>query len=226
MGVGEAKDWLPEIAEKASKLRIGAGSDSTTDIPPVISPQSKDRIEGLIQSAVGEGAELLLDGRGANVPEYPDGNFCGPTIISDMNTNMKAYKEEIFGPVLCVVKVDTLDEAVDIINANPYGNGTAIFTNNGATARKFTAEIDVGQVGVNVPIPVPLPMMSFTGSRASFLGDSHLWEARIALLHTDQGCHLTVEGRGCWRKCGSLHACTERVNTLFRLLYNKYICYR
>jgi len=173
--VGEAKDWLPEIAEKASKLRVGAGSEATTDIPPVISPQSKDRIEGLIQSAVDEGAELLLDGRGAKVAEYPDGNFCGASIISNMNTNMKAYKEEIFGPVLCVITVDTLEEAVDIINANPYGNGTAIFTNNGATARKFTAEIDVGQVGVNVPIPVPLPMMSFTGSRASFLGDSHFY---------------------------------------------------
>jgi len=173
--VGEAKDWLPEIAEKAAKLRVGAGHESTTEIPPVISPQSKERIENLLQSAVDEGAELMLDGRGANVAEYPDGNFCGASIITNMNTNMKAYKEEIFGPVLCVINVDTLDEAIDIINANPYGNGTAIFTNNGATARKFTAEIDVGQVGVNVPIPVPLPMMSFTGSRGSFLGDSHFY---------------------------------------------------
>jgi len=88
---------------------------------------------------------------------------------------MKAYQEEIFGPVLCVVKVDTLDEAVELINSNPYGNGTAIFTSSGSTARTFTDQIDVGQVGVNVPIPVPLPMMSFTGSRGSFLGDAHFY---------------------------------------------------
>merc|ERR1711978_652869 len=91
---------------------------------------------------------------------------------------MGAYKEEIFGPVLCVLKVDTLDEAVELINSNEYGNGTAIFTSSGSTARKFTDQIDVGQVGVNVPIPVPLPMMSFTGSRGSFLGDAHFYGSR------------------------------------------------
>ena len=95
--------------------------------------------------------------------------------ISNMSIKMTAYVSEIFGPVLCVVHVDTLDEAIELINANPYGNGTAIFTTNGATARKFTQEIDVGQIGVNVPIPVPLPMMSFSGSRGSFLGDSHFY---------------------------------------------------
>ncbi len=96
-----------------------------------------------------------------------------------MKPSMKAYKEEIFGPVLCVLNVDTMDEAVDLINKNQYGNGTAIFTNNGATARKFTTDIEVGQVGVNVPIPVPLPMMSFTGGKASFLGDSHFYGKQV-----------------------------------------------
>jgi len=173
--VGEANKLLPEIAAKAAKLKVGPGHEASTDIPPVISPQAKERIEGLLQSAVDEGAELLLDGRGAQVEAYPEGNFCGPSIITNMNTGMKAYRQEIFGPVLCVLSVDTLEEAIDLINANPYGNGTAIFTTNGATARKFTADIDVGQVGVNVPIPVPLPMMSFTGSRASFLGDTNFY---------------------------------------------------
>merc|ERR1712072_593338 len=98
---------------------------------------------------------------------------------------MEAYKTEIFGPVLCVISVDTLDEAIELINKNPYGNGTAIFTNNGATARKFTAEIDVGQVGVNVPIPVPLPMMSFTGSKDSFLGDSHFYGKQGINFYTE-----------------------------------------
>ena len=96
-----------------------------------------------------------------------------------MNPEMTAYKNEIFGPVLCVVNVDTMDEAIDLVNANMYGNGTAVFTTNGATARKFTEQIEAGQVGVNVPIPVPLPMMSFTGSKASFLGDSHFYGKQV-----------------------------------------------
>ena len=144
--VGEAQEWMADVAEKASKLKVTAGHEPTSDIPPVISPESKERINNLIQSAKDEGATLLLDGRGVVVEDYPNGNFVGPTIISNMNTDMEAYKKEIFGPVLCVINVDTLDEAIALINKNPYGNGTAIFTNNGATARKFTAEIDVGQV--------------------------------------------------------------------------------
>lgn len=100
---------------------------------------------------------------------------------------MTCYKEEIFGPVLVCLNVDTLDDAIKLINANPYGNGTAIFTTNGATARKFTQEIDVGQVGVNVPIPVPLPMFSFTGSRGSFLGDSHFYGKQVLIIILD-GC--------------------------------------
>ena len=173
--VGEARDWIQEVAEKATKLNISAGHEAGTDIGPVISPAAKERICSMIQSAVDEGAELILDGRDVTVDAYPNGNFVGPTIISNMKNNMTAYVNEIFGPVLCVVHVDTLDEAIELINDNRYGNGTAIFTTNGATARKFTQEIDVGQIGVNVPIPVPLPMMSFSGSRGSFLGDSHFY---------------------------------------------------
>merc|ERR1712059_75557 len=173
--VGESSEWIEEVKEKAAKLKVGPGHLASTDIPPVISPMAKERISGLLQSAVDEGATLLLDGRGAEVEGYPDGNFIGPSIITNMTPDMRAYKEEIFGPALCVLTVDTLDEAISLINNNPYGNGTAIFTTNGATARKFTADIDVGQVGVNVPIPVPLPMMSFTGSRGSFLGDTNFY---------------------------------------------------
>eukprot|EP00091_Calanus_sinicus_P012487 TRINITY_DN28103_c0_g1_i1.p1 TRINITY_DN28103_c0_g1~~TRINITY_DN28103_c0_g1_i1.p1 ORF type:complete len:153 (-),score=48.75 TRINITY_DN28103_c0_g1_i1:60-476(-) len=138
---------MAEVADKASKLNVTAGHEPTSDIPPAISPEAKQRINNLIQSAKDEGATLLLDGRNVVVENYPNGNFVGPTIISDMNTDMEAYKKEIFGPVLCVINVDTLDEAIELINKNLYGNGTAIFTNNGATARKFTSEIDVGQVG-------------------------------------------------------------------------------
>merc|ERR1711872_1081235 len=196
--VGEAKDWMPEVAEKAKKLRVGAGHEPSADLGPVISPESKERIHRLIQSAVDQGADLLIDGRNIEVPEYPNGNFVGPSMITNMTTDMDAYKQEIFGPVLCVLYVDTLDDAIQLINKNPYGNGTAIFTRNGATARKFSAEIDVGQIGVNVPIPVPLPVMSFTGSRGSFLGDSH--------FYGKQGIHFYTQTKtvtSMWRESDS-----------------------
>lgn len=183
--VGDAQDWLADIKEKAEALKINAGHEPDADLGPLISPEAKKRVEDLIQSAVDEGAELYLDGRNPKVDKYPNGNFVGPTIITNMTTDMKAYKEEIFGPVLCVVNVDTMDEAIDLVNKNHYGNGTAIFTTNGATARKFTQEIEAGQVGVNVPIPVPLPMMSFTGSKASFLGDSHFYGKQGINFYTE-----------------------------------------
>lgn len=173
--VGEAQKWLPDLVARAKALKVNAGHVSGTDFGPVISPQAKKRICDLVQSGIDEGAKCLLDGRSIQVPGYEKGNFVGPTILSDIKPSMKCYKEEIFGPVLIALSVDTLDDAIDLINNNPYGNGTAIFTTNGATARKFTNNIDVGQVGVNVPIPVPLPMFSFTGSRGSFMGDAHFY---------------------------------------------------
>lgn len=173
--VGESKEWIPELIEKTKQLKVNAGHVAGADLGPLISPESKNRVCDLIQSGIDEGANVLLDGRDISVPGYEKGNFVGPSVIHDVKPNMKCYKEEIFGPVLCSLNVDTLDDAIEFINSNPYGNGTAIFTTNGATARKFTNEIDVGQVGVNVPIPVPLPMFSFTGSRGSFRGDTHFY---------------------------------------------------
>jgi len=182
--VGEAQEWVTEIAERATKLKVTAGHEATSDVPPVISPEAKERINRLIASAEKEGATILLDGRNVKVDDYPNGNFVGPTIITNMNQSMEAYKNEIFGPVLCVLNADTLEEAIELVNRNQYGNGTAIFTNNGATARKFQQEIDVGQIGVNVPIPVPLPMMSFTGSRGSFLGDANFYGKQGLFFYT------------------------------------------
>ncbi|XP_076055032.1 putative methylmalonate-semialdehyde/malonate-semialdehyde dehydrogenase [acylating], mitochondrial [Oratosquilla oratoria] len=173
--VGEAQNWIPELVERASKLKVHAGHVADADLGPVISPEAKDRISSLVQSGIDEGAQCILDGRNISVPGYESGNFVGPTVLAGVQPHMKCYKEEIFGPVLLTMGVDSLDDAISTINANPYGNGTAIFTTNGATARKFTLEIDVGQVGVNVPIPVPLPMFSFTGSRGSFLGDANFY---------------------------------------------------
>lgn len=182
--VGEAKNWIPDLAERARKLKVNAGHVPGTDLGPVISPLAKKRIHDLVQSGIKDGANCVLDGRDIKVSGYEKGNFVGPTILSDVRTDMKCYKEEIFGPVLVCLSVDTVDEAIELINKNPYGNGTAIFTTNGATARKFVNDIDVGQVGVNVPIPVPLPMFSFTGTRGSFLGDHHFYGKQGVKFYT------------------------------------------
>ncbi|KAG0304729.1 hypothetical protein BGZ98_005107 [Dissophora globulifera] len=169
------KNWIPELVERAKKLKVTSGFEADADLGPVISKESKARVERLIESGVEEGADLVLDGRGIKVQNYENGNFIGPTILTNVKPNMECYREEIFGPVLVCLNADTLDDAIELINKNPYGNGTAIFTQKGATARKFTQEIDVGQVGINVPIPVPLPMFSFTGSRGSIRGDVNFY---------------------------------------------------
>ena len=168
--VGESKQWVDDIVEKSAQLVVAAGKDDK-DLGPLISKQAKARVERLIQAGIDEGATLRLDGRGCQVAGYEEGNFVGPTILDHVTADMSCYTEEIFGPVLCIMYADTLEEAIEIINTNPNGNGTAIFTQSGAHAHKFQQDIDVGQVGINLPIPVPLPMFSFTGSRASKLGD-------------------------------------------------------
>jgi malonate-semialdehyde dehydrogenase (acetylating)/methylmalonate-semialdehyde dehydrogenase len=173
--VGESKEWIPELVERARKLKVDAGHEPGADVGPLISKESKERVLKLINSGVKQGANLALDGRNVVVPKYPKGNFVGPTILTDVKPEMECYREEIFGPVLLCMSAPTLDDAIKLTNSNPYGNGTAIFTRSGAAARKFQHEIDCGQVGVNIPIPVPLPFFSFTGSRGSFLGASHFY---------------------------------------------------
>ena len=153
-------------------------------MPPLNSPQAKERVERLVRAGVDAGASLPLDGIGQPVEGYPDGNWVGPTILSDVTPDMECYRNEIFGPVLQVMHADTLDDAIALINANPYGNGTALFTRSGAAARKFTHEVDVGQIGINLPIPVPLPMFSFTGSRGSILGDHNFYGKGAVTFYT------------------------------------------
>lgn len=182
--VGEAQAWLPEIVERAKTLKVNAGHEADADLGPVISPQALQRVERLIGEGEAAGAKLLLDGRNVSVPGYEKGNFVGPTIFADVTTDMSIYQEEIFGPVLCVLNADTIDEAIELINANPNGNGTAIFTQSGAAARRFQEDIDVGQVGINVPIPVPVPIFSFTGSRASKLGDLGPYGKQVIPFYT------------------------------------------
>ena len=182
--VGESQQWIPDLVAKAKTLKVSGGTEPGTDVGPVVSCSALSRIEGLIERGVAEGAVLELDGRKPSVEGYPQGNFVAPTIFSGVKPGMSIYEQEVFGPVLAIMGADTLDDAIEIINANPNGNGTAIFTQSGAAARKFQEEIDVGQVGINVPIPVPVPLFSFTGSRASKLGDLGPYGKQVVMFYT------------------------------------------
>src|SRR5699024_2714198 len=137
-----------------ANVRPGAWDDENAAYGPVISPQAKERVEGLIAQGEKEGAKLLVDGRGCQVDGLPNGNWVGPTVFSNVTPDMEVYKTEIFGPVLCTTEVDSLEGALELVNNNPYGNGTSIFTASGAAARKYQHEVEVGQVGINIPIPV------------------------------------------------------------------------
>ncbi len=181
--VGEARSWIPELVAKARSLTVGAGKDNP-DLGPLISCAARERVASLIAKGVEQGATLELDGREVTVPGFENGNFVGPTIFSGVKTGMAVYEQEIFGPVLCLMEADSLEAAIDIINDNPNGNGTAIFTQSGAAARRFQEDIDVGQVGINVPIPVPVPLFSFTGSRGSKLGDLGPYGKQVILFYT------------------------------------------
>ena len=183
--VGSAKEWIPELREAMNKVRPGAWNDPTAGYGPLINPSARARVLDFIQQGKDAGAQCLLDGSDCTVEGFPDGNWVGPTLFSGVTTDMSIYKEEIFGPVLCAIEVDTLDEAINLINANAYGNGTSIFTSSGAVARKYQHEIKVGQVGINVPVPVPLPMFSFTGWRKSFYGDQHAYGKQAVKFYTE-----------------------------------------
>ena len=182
--VGASKDWLPELVERARGLTVNGGTEANTDVGPVVSRAAKERILGLIEAGVKEGATLSLDGRDVKVKGYEQGNFIGPTVFSGVTTDMTIYKQEIFGPVICVLEAATLDDAIALVNRNPMGNGVGLFTQSGAAARKFQSEIDVGQVGINIPIPVPVPYFSFTGSRGSKLGDLGPYGKQVVQFYT------------------------------------------
>jgi malonate-semialdehyde dehydrogenase (acetylating) / methylmalonate-semialdehyde dehydrogenase len=182
--VGEAQSWIPDLVAKAKTLKVGAGNATGTDVGPLISCAARERVEAFIASGVAQGATLELDGRKPQVPGFEEGNFVGPTIFSGVRPGMRIYDEEIFGPVLVILAADSLDDAIELVNANPNGNGTAVFTQSGAAARRFQEDIDVGQVGINVPIPVPVPLFSFTGSRASKLGDLGPYGKQVVMFYT------------------------------------------
>ena len=172
--VGEAQRWFPEaIRAAASSIKVGYGLDEGVAMGPVITPQSKARIEALIGQGVSEGATLLLDGRGAEIPGYPQGNFVNPTLLDDLPPRSALMTTEIFGPVLSLMHAPTLEAALEILKQCPYGNAASIFTGSGAAARKFRHEVPAGNVGINVSVAAPMAFFPFSGWKGSFLGALH-----------------------------------------------------
>jgi malonate-semialdehyde dehydrogenase (acetylating)/methylmalonate-semialdehyde dehydrogenase len=188
VAVGGAGDPLMDIlARKAGEVVVGSGRDPKSEMGPVVTAAAKGRIETLIGTGEQQGAKVLVDGRGLKVSGFEDGFFVGPTLIDQVQTGMDVYTEEIFGPVLSVVRSDSADAAIDLINANPYGNGTAIFTNSGEAARRFQRGVNVGMIGINVPIPVPMAYYSFGGWKDSLFGDKH--------IHGPEGVSFYTRGK-------------------------------
>ncbi|MFZ9886692.1 MAG: CoA-acylating methylmalonate-semialdehyde dehydrogenase [Myxococcota bacterium] len=172
---GAAAKLLPKVQERIASLQVGDGLDPSSQMGPLITRQHRDRVAGLVDAGAREGARVLVDGRGLSVPGREGGFFLGPCLLDEVTPTMSVYREEIFGPVLSVVRAHTFDDAVALLHGNPYGNGTAIFTNDGGAARQFQHEVDVGMVGVNVPIPVPMSYYSFGGWKHSLFGDLHMY---------------------------------------------------
>ncbi|MBO8198272.1 CoA-acylating methylmalonate-semialdehyde dehydrogenase [Streptomyces smyrnaeus] len=187
VAVGAVADELVEkIAERARGIRTGDGTRGC-DMGPLVTAAHRDRVASYIDRAEQDGASLVVDGRRVGADGGPDGFWLGPTLIDHVTTDMSCYRDEIFGPVLSVLRADSYDEALELINTNPYGNGTAIFTNDGGAARRFQNEVEVGMVGINVPIPVPMAYYSFGGWKSSLFGDTH--------AHGTEGVHFFTRGK-------------------------------
>ena len=188
VAVGAAGDALvARLKAKAEAIEVGPGDEPGVGMGPVISAPHRERVAGYIEKGLKEGAQLVLDGRNLSVPGCQRGFFLGPTLFDRVQPFMQIYQDEIFGPVLVVLRADTLDQAIGLVNANPYGNGTAIFTRDGAAARRFQNEIEVGMVGINVPIPVPMAFFSFGGWKSSLFGDTH--------VHGPEGVRFYTRGK-------------------------------
>ncbi|GAB40182.1 CoA-acylating methylmalonate-semialdehyde dehydrogenase [Gordonia sputi] len=182
VAVGDiADDLVAKITERATSIVTGDGT-TNADMGPLVTKAHRDKVAGYVDAGEKAGATVVLDGRTVEADGGADGFWLGPTLFDNVTPDMSIYTDEIFGPVLSVVRVDTYDEALDLINNNPYGNGTAIFTNDGGAARRFGNEVEVGMVGINVPIPVPMAYYSFGGWKASLFGDSH--------AHGTEGIHF------------------------------------
>jgi malonate-semialdehyde dehydrogenase (acetylating)/methylmalonate-semialdehyde dehydrogenase len=187
VAVGEAGDRLIEgVQSRIEKLVVGPGDQPGVEMGPLVTRQHLDKVRGYVDAGESEGAVLVADGRGIVVDVHEEGYFLGPTLFDNVRPDMSIYTDEIFGPVLSTVRTDHFQEAIDLINANPYGNGTAVFTNDGGAARKFQQEIQVGMVGINVPIPVPLSFYSFGGWKDSIFGSHAIYGPEGVHFYTRQ----------------------------------------
>jgi malonate-semialdehyde dehydrogenase (acetylating)/methylmalonate-semialdehyde dehydrogenase len=176
VAVGSAGDKLvPLLQQRIAKLKVGDGLEPASEMGPLVTKAHHDKVRGYVDKGVAEGAALVADGRGLTVANRPNGFFLGPCLFDHVKPSMTIYKDEIFGPVLSMTRAASYDEAIALVNANPYANGVAIFTNDGGAARKFQHEVQVGMVGINVPIPVPMAYYSFGGWKASLFGDHHIY---------------------------------------------------
>jgi len=189
VAVGDVADRLvPLIEERIADLPVGPGIDPASEMGPLVTGEHRDRVASYLDVAGEDGASVVVDGRGMTPPEgHEDGFWLGPCLIDHVEPGMRVHTDEIFGPVLSVLRVDSFDAAIDLINATPYGNGTAVFTTDGGAARRFQAEIEVGMVGINVPIPVPMAYYSFGGWKDSLFGDTH--------MHGTEGVHFYTRGK-------------------------------
>jgi malonate-semialdehyde dehydrogenase (acetylating)/methylmalonate-semialdehyde dehydrogenase len=187
VAVGDVADPLvAKITERMAKLRTGDGTRGT-DMGPLVTKVHRDKVASYVDAGEAAGATIVVDGRNPEVDGEPGGYWLGPTLIDNVTTDMSVYTDEIFGPVLSVIRVESYDEALDMVNVHPYGNGTAIFTNDGGAARRFQNEVEVGMIGINVPIPVPMAYYSFGGWKNSLFGDSH--------AHGTEGVHFFTRGK-------------------------------
>jgi malonate-semialdehyde dehydrogenase (acetylating)/methylmalonate-semialdehyde dehydrogenase len=183
VAVGAAADPLVKLLEKKAKaIKVGAGDAAGVDMGPLVTGQHRDKVASYVEAGVKEGAKLVLDGRKQSIPK--EGFFLGTSLFDQVKPEMSIYKDEIFGPVLAVLRAETLEEAIALVNSNPYANGTAIFTESGGAARRFQNEIQVGMVGINVPIPVPVAFYSFGGWKNSLFGDLHVHGAEGVKFYT------------------------------------------
>jgi malonate-semialdehyde dehydrogenase (acetylating)/methylmalonate-semialdehyde dehydrogenase len=181
-----ADDLVGRIASRMAKITVGDGRRDA-DMGPLVTGAHRDKVAGYLDAGVSDGARLVVDGRDATIDGESDGFWLGPTLFDHVRSDMSVYTDEVFGPVLSVVRVGSYDEALDLVNLNPYGNGVAIFTNDGGAARRFQNDVEVGMVGVNVPIPVPMAYYSFGGWKNSLFGDSH--------AHGRDGVHFFTRGK-------------------------------
>ncbi len=187
VAVGDSADRLiPLITERIDRLRVGPGANDQSEMGPLVTAEHRQRVAGYVERGLEEGADLVADGRDLTVEGYEEGFFLGPCLFDRVGPGMSIYRDEIFGPVLSVVRADSYTEAIDLINANPYGNGTAVFTNDGGAARKFQREITVGMVGTNLPIPVPLSFYSFGGWKESMFGGHAIYGPEGINFYTRQ----------------------------------------